>query len=82
LAVGSQRFQSVARRNAKVVQRPRLIEQAKFSQCDILNVSWQLSTPPSDQISSAWGSAKLLIMPEYNAVRYSFQHLVTRRIQF
>jgi hypothetical protein len=60
LAISPQRFKSVTWRNAKIIQGPALIQQAKFSQRDILDVWRQFPAPPSRPDQFRFGIGKAL----------------------
>ena len=38
-----QRLKPIGWRNPKIIQRLRLIQHEQFSQCNLLNISWQLA---------------------------------------
>ena len=59
LPIRSQRFKSIARRNAKIAEHPGLIQKTKFSQRDILNIGRQFSASPAgpDQFCFGIGEA-------------------------
>jgi len=79
LPVSLERFEAVTRWNPKIASRSGLIQKTKLSQRHVLDIRRQFSARRPDQISSVSGSAKLWIMVDYNATRYSVQSMAMSR---
>jgi hypothetical protein len=61
-SVGPECLESIARRDTKIVEHSRLVQQTKLAQGDILDVRWEFTASSSSQTSSVSGSAKFWIM--------------------
>jgi hypothetical protein len=73
LTIGSQRFETIARRHAKIAQHPRLIKRRNFLRATFWMPGGSFRLRRPDQINSVSESAKLWIITNYNATRYGRQ---------